>query len=138
MKYRAKKLPKVHCPYCKRPALLRPAREIFGPNSRDEMLWVCSGYPQCDAMVRAHQKDLRPMGTLGNAAVRKKRLEAHRALDAVLQAGIMTRREIYQLIQFKFGFRADQAHIGHFNEYMCGQVIEMANQILTNRTNAAS
>ena len=98
----------------------------------------CCGYAVVIRNATPWSGHIRKTCALGNAAVRKKRLEAHRALDAVLQAGIMTRREIYQLIQFKFGFRADQAHIGHFNEYMCGQVIEMANQLLTNRTNAAS
>ena len=57
----------------------------------DNYLYVCSGYPSCDSYIGVHKKTMRPMGTLANGDLRHKRIEAHRALNKVVQAGIMTK-----------------------------------------------
>ena len=75
----------LYCPYCKRPGVLRPAAYVYGDNNLDpeKYLYVCSGYPSCDSYIGAHKKSMRPMGTMADSNLRNKRIEAHRALDAI-------------------------------------------------------
>ena len=75
----------LYCPYCKRPGVLRPAAYVYGDNNLDpeKYLYVCSGYPSCDSYIGAHKKSMRPMGTMADSDLRNKRIEAHRALDAI-------------------------------------------------------
>lgn len=83
---------KLYCPYCGGLAVLRPAEYVYGERNLnpDNYLYVCSGYPSCDSYIGVHKKSMRPMGTLANGDLRHKRIEAHRALNKVVQAGIMT------------------------------------------------
>ena len=100
----------VICPYCRRTAVLRSASYVYGkdtlnPNS---YLYVCSGYPECDAYVGVHEKSMRPKGTLANSDLRNKRIQAHRALDALWN---------------RLNLRERDMHIGMFSEYLCGETI---------------
>lgn len=116
----------VVCPYCHRKAVLRPASELFGNNHSKGLLYVCEGYPQCDSYVGVHARTLEPLGTLANRALRVKRVQAHKAFDALWQQGPFTRRGAYQLLRLRFGLSAEEAHIGKFSEEMCEETILFA------------
>ena len=45
---------KIKCPYCGRPAILRPASYVHGDRAKEKYLYVCAGYPKCDAYVSVH------------------------------------------------------------------------------------
>lgn len=102
-----KQTEKLYCPYCGRMAVLRPAKHVYGSQNLDpgNYLYVCSGYPSCDSYIGVHKKTMRPMGTLANGDLRHKRIEAHRALNQVVNSGIMTKKGIYIWLQNRFGLR---------------------------------
>ena len=112
---------KLYCPYCGGLAVLRPAEYVYGERNLnpDNYLYVCSGYPSCDSYIGVHKKSMRPMGTLANGDLRHKRIEAHRALNKVVQAGIMTKHGAYIWLQNRLCLREKDMHIGMFSEYRC-------------------
>lgn len=57
-----------------------------------------------------------PMGTLADKALRKKRHDAHVALDSLWKNGIMSRKEAYRLLQLSMGLPAEDAHIGEVED----------------------
>ena len=73
----------ITCPACGSKAYLRPASVVYGDKSPDPdaKYYVCGRYPACDCYVAAHRKTMLPMGTLADKALRKKRHDAHVALD---------------------------------------------------------
>ena len=105
---------KLYCPYCGGLAVLRPAEYVYGERNLnpDNYLYVCSGYPSCDSYIGVHKKSMRPMGTLANGDLRHKRIEAHRALNKVVQAGIMTKHGAYIWLQNRLCLREKDMHIG--------------------------
>lgn len=95
----------------------------------DNYLYVCSGYPSCDSYI-VHKKSMRPMGTLANGDLRHKRIEAHRALNKVVQAGIMTKHGAYIWLQNRLCLREKDMHIGMFSEYRCEETIRECNILM--------
>ena len=93
MRKKKKQDNRLYCPYCGRQAVLRPATYVYGERNLDpeNYLYVCGGYPACDSYIGVHKKSLRPMGTLADGNLRHKRIEAHRALNEVINAGVMTK-----------------------------------------------
>ncbi len=122
----------VICPYCRRTAVLRPASYVYGKDTLnpDSYLYVCSGYPACDAYVGAHEKSMRPKGTLANSDLRNKRIQAHRALDALWKEGYMTRHSAYIWLQNRLNLRERDMHIGMFSEYLCGETIRECTEFM--------
>lgn len=45
------------CPYCGRDAVMRPAEYVYGDDTitAGSMLYVCSGYPDCNSYVGVHR-----------------------------------------------------------------------------------
>lgn len=74
---------KMRCPYCGKNAVLRKASYVYKEKALDEYLYVCAGYPECDAYVGVHAGTMRPKGTLANGDLRHKRIETHRLFDAI-------------------------------------------------------
>ena len=111
---RKKKQPVIRCPYCGRTAVLQKASYVYREKALDEYLYVCSGYPACDAYVGVHAGTLRPKGSLANGDLRHKRIEAHRLFDAIWKNGIMSRKDAYRWIQDTFSLSDSQAHIGQY------------------------
>lgn len=72
----------IKCPYCGSRALLRPASVVYGPKAINlsAPYYVCAHYPACDSYVATHRDNRLPMGTLANAELRRKRIQAHVAL----------------------------------------------------------
>ena len=73
---------------------------------------------------------MRPMGTLANGDLRHKRIEAHRALNKVVQAGIMTKHGAYIWLQNRLCLREKDMHIGMFSEYRCEETIRECNILM--------
>ncbi len=115
----------IYCPYCGSPAILSPANKVHGSSAYpgSGFLYVCSRWPACDAYVSAHKRNRQPMGTLANARLRRKRIQAHKALDAFRKNRHMERWAAYVWLQGKLNLEPSKAHIGMFSEKMCDKVI---------------
>lgn len=134
MKKRKKKAGQIilRCPYCGRNARIRPASYVYGQDTLDteSFLYVCDGYPACDAYVGAHKESRLPKGTLANGRLRHKRILAHRALDAIWKRGYMTRHSAYIWLQTKLFLREQDMHIAKFSDYYCEQTIRECNEFI--------
>ncbi len=120
----------IRCPYCGSKALLRPAQLVRPSASLEDKVYVCARYPACDAYVAAHRDSQLPMGTLADRALRQKRRKAHFALNQLWEQGYMSRKEAYRWLQLQLGLPEAEAHIGHFSEYRCEQVIRLCGRFL--------
>jgi len=117
----------IKCPYCGAQAQLRPASALgkTSPVYKEKRFYVCARYPFCDAYVEAHAASGRPMGSLANQSLRRKRRDAHIALERLRQQGGMTKSETYRWLQVQMGIPAEDAHIGKFSEYRCDEVVRL-------------
>lgn len=120
----------IKCPYCGSQAFLRPASVVFGEKATDPIApyYVCAHFPACDSYVSAHRASHMPMGTLADAALRHKRIEAHAAFGRLWESGLMSRRQAYRWLQAKMDLPEKETHIGKFSTFRCDQVIELCNQ----------
>ncbi len=128
---------KISCPYCGSKALLRPAKLVRRTAEPGEKVYVCARHPVCDAYVAAHQDSGLPMGTLADKALRRKRREAHLAMSRLWEYGYMSKKEAYRWLQVQLGLPEAEAHIGHFSEYRCEQVIRLCGRFLDVQPQAA-
>lgn len=122
------------CPYCGRLSVLRSAEYIYGEDtiSTGSMLYVCSGYPECQAYVGVHEGTHRPKGILANSELRNKRIRAHRAIDAVIKTGCMSKDGVYIWLSCRLNLPYENTHIGFFSDYLCEQTIHECEQVLGN------
>lgn len=122
----------INCPYCGAPAVCRPASTVHGSATRQKgsYLYLCSRWPACDSYVAAHRKDLRPMGSLADKKLRRKRILAHQALEELRRRRHMETWAVYLWLQGKLKLDPDKAHIGMFSEAMCDRVIEICRESL--------
>lgn len=112
----------VRCPYCKRTASLVSSDQVY---SRDfGMIYLCDGWPQCDAYVGVHDGTDRPKGTLANAELRSWRVQAHAVFDGLWQNGCMTRNDAYGQLCAVMEMTREEAHIGLFTIEQCQTLIE--------------
>jgi len=118
----------IKCPYCRSQALLRPASVVHECAAPGEEVYVCARYPVCNAYVSAHRDSHLPMGTLADRSLRQKRRQAHIALNQLWEQGLMTRKEAYRWLQVQLGLPESEAHIGHFSEFRCEQVIRLCSR----------
>ena len=118
----------IKCPYCGSRALLRPASMVRDDAAPGEEIYVCARYPVCDSYVSAHRDSRLPMGTLADQALRRKRRQAHCAMNRLWKSGCMSKKEAYRYLQVQLGLPESEAHIGRFSEYRCEQVIRLCNR----------
>lgn len=122
-----KKQTEVFCPYCGRRAVLRPITYVIGENRRifdpDQMVYVCSAYPACNAYVAANKKNLRPLGSLADGELRNLRIQAHRALRSLWQNGYLSEKDAYHWLSGKLGLPEKDTHIAKFSHYRCKETI---------------
>jgi len=111
-------------------AFLRPAKLVRCSASLEDKVYVCARYPVCDAYVTAHRDSCFPMGTLANTILRQKRREAHLALNRLWEHGYMSKKEAYRWLQVQLGLPESEAHIAHFSEYRCEQVIRLCDSFI--------
>ena len=131
---------KIKCPYCHAKATLRPASVVYGPNKRAQgkYLYICDRWPACDAYVSVHPGTKTPMGSLANAALRKKRILAHQAFDQIWKRRIMSRKQAYYWLSDKLGTDPAHTHIAQFGDYRCEQVIRESRKVLINNRQTIS
>ena len=117
----------IKCPYCGSRAMLRPASVVYGERATDPgaPFYVCARYPACDSYVAAHRTTRLPMGTLANAELRRKRIQAHAAFGRLEKNGLMSKRQAYLWLQAKLNLPEQEAHIGKFSTFRCDQVIQL-------------
>lgn len=129
----------IKCPYCGSPALLRPASLVYGEKAKSPTApyYVCARYPACDAYVAAHRDTHLPMGTLADAALRRKRIQAHAAFDRLWESGLMSRKQAYRWLQAQLDLPEQEAHIGNFSTFRCEQVIRLCNRSFQQTSRAA-
>ena len=128
----------IRCNYCGSPAILKPASEIFNDPKQKGYVYVCSHYPACDAYVSVHPGTKTPMGSLANAALRKKRILAHQAFDQIWKRQIMSRKQAYYWLSDKLGTDPAHTHIAQFGDYRCEQVIRESRKVLINNRQTVS
>lgn len=122
----------LRCGYCGRPAVLRPASEIYHDPRKKGYVYACSHYPACDAYVSVFPGSKIPMGTLADSALRQKRIQAHQAFDQLWLSGIFSRDQAYRWLSDKLGLPLSQTHIALFSDYLCAQVILESQKVLKN------
>ena len=64
---------------------------------------------------------------------RNKRIEAHRALDAIWKNGYMTKHSTYIWLQNRLNLREKDTHIGKFSYYLCEQTIRECTDYIKSR-----
>lgn len=124
----------ITCPYCHSKAFLRPASAVYGKKNDNPAakVYVCARFPACDSYVAAFPDSNRPMGTLADKTLRRKRCQAHRAFDRLWKSGLMTRQEAYRLMQLHFGIPSEDAHIAKFDTDRCDRLIRFCRQFYHN------
>lgn len=124
---------KMRCPYCGSYVSKKPSTVVYGEKAKPETyLYVCNCYPKCDSYVAAHNKTGLPMGFPANKKLRRKRMEAHKALNRICERGYMTKEQVYIWLQAKLNMNKKDMHIGRFNEYYCNRVIYEYNRAYRN------
>lgn len=78
-----------------------------------------------------------PMGTLADKALRRKRVEAHTALNRLWESGLMSKSEAYRWLQVQMGLPPSEAHIARFSELRCERVIRLCRRFCANASRAA-
>jgi len=120
--------PPTACPVCgQRPELVTGA--IVYPHRPDlhaKMFWRC---PQGCAYVGCHAGTQTPLGVLATEGMRRARIRAHDAFDALWKDGLLTRTNAYRELASRLGIPGAQCHIGQFDEETCGRVVEVCAQI---------
>ena len=121
-----------YCPYCGRRSVLRPAEYVYGANTINisDQLYVCAGYPGCNAYVGVHEGTTKPMGSLANPELRNKRIRAHRAINHIIEKGYMSKDDIYALLSLRLNVPRKETHIGRFSDYLCEQTILECEKVL--------
>lgn len=116
---------KPMCPYCGRIARkVDNAQKFLGHGSG--IVWVCTGYPECDAYVYAHRNSGLPMGTLANRDLRKARKRVHLVLDQLWQTNRLDRTRVYIELAQAMGLSRDACHVGMFDLGQCEEAAAFA------------
>lgn len=124
----------VKCPYCGRNAVLRSSEGIYKTDKYEpQMLWVCSGYPECDARVRCQPGTTIPLGLLADSKLRALRREAHKYFDELYKNGKMSREGAYRWLADLLCKPMQEVHISCLSDYHCRLVIEKAKELLAFR-----
>lgn len=117
--------PGVWCPYCRRPARLVDATEIYVRSYRvGGKAWLCR---PCGAWVGTHRNSPshKPLGRLANAELRAWKQRAHEAFDPLYRFGFMSRSEAYGWLAREMKLPAEKAHIGMFGVEQCRRLVEL-------------
>jgi len=121
---------RMRCPYCGKSVVFRSADGIYHDNSNGTMLYVCSGYPECDAYVRAHSGTKIPVGKMADRRLRALRKTAHDYFNQLYLSGYMTKRDAYRWLADLISAPLSEAHIGYLGEYYCELVIKESRKLL--------
>ena len=127
------------CPYCGRVSVLRSAEYVYGQDIiiPGKKLYVCSGYPVCDAYVGVSRGTKKPLGSLANGELRHKRILAHRLLKRIVEKGIMNRKSAYEWLAIRMNLPYEDTHIGYFSNEACDRAMKQMREILEQKGKAA-
>jgi len=118
------KVDNVICPYCNKPATWTTRNKANSKVHKNEfMIWLCK---ECDAYVSCVDNSKRPIGTMANRALRKKRIYAHVVFDRIWKKGIKKRGTLYKRMSDHFGYKL---HIGTANIQECNKIIEWSRSL---------
>lgn len=111
------------CPYCGGSAEFVGGDVIYPhrPDLAEKRFWRCE---PCGAWVGCHPGESTPLGGLANGPLRRARMAAHTAFDALWKSRLTTRGEAYRALSEALGIEPQKTHIGHFDEPTCVRVIE--------------
>ena len=117
----------MRCPYCGAEVVLRDSSYIYKNKNKhkNEKMWVCSNFPECDAYVGCHEGTTLPLGRPANLRLRILKAEAHRQFDPIWKSGLMSRREAYKWLANMLNISLDECHMGMFDVKMCQKVIRL-------------
>ena len=131
-KEKKRKSAQLRCPYCGSIMDLRDAKQICSGAKTGSKVYVCRNYPACNVYVNTRKGTAVPLGVPADSALRKLRIDAHRAFDRLWKNGIMSRDTAYRWFADYFGLRLGDAHIALCNEYQCRALIRASNQVVSN------
>lgn len=129
-KKKSQKKDEMFCPYCGAKAKLVTAKDVYGDKAKkpEELIYVCSNYGKgCDAYVTTYPGTNKPYGFMADSSLRKMRMEAHRAIDEVVDSGKMKKGDVYKFLGFRLGVR--DFHIGKSGIYNCKKTVELLRTI---------
>ena len=95
-----------------------------------EQIDIKEDHPDEKTLRQLHKKSGLPMGSLANKELRRKRYEAHLALERLWQRGYMSKADAYRWLQTQMGILEADAHIGKFTEYRCYETIRLCDGFL--------
>ena len=87
---------------------------------------MCYYCGRCGSYVGCHNNTKRPLGTMAKKNLRRKRINAHNAIDIVWKTGKMTRTDVYKLLKNYF---EKEIHIGESNIKECEKIINFAEKL---------
>lgn len=127
-----KKISRITCPYCGRTAVLQKGSYVYGDKSKEEYLYVCSNYPECNSYVGVHTGTKIPKGTLANPELRNKRIRTHKVFDLLWKKNVMSKKEAYRWMEYKMGLPKNTGHIANFSDYRCEELMGICKNVLKN------
>jgi hypothetical protein len=111
------------CPYCGGSVVLASSRQIY--NRDYGWIYICENYNKgCDSYVGCHPGTTKPLGTLANPILRKKRNKAHLHFDRIWKQRIVKRREAYLLMRYWLDIPFERCHIGMLNDEECELLVK--------------
>lgn len=116
----------VTCPYCNRLARFVDSRIVYGKSYGK--MWLCSGWPECNAYVGVHQGTRKPLGRMANPELRKAKKAAHAAFDPLWTHNVnpsKSRKYAYAWLAKQLGISTDECHIGMFDVESCEQTCKV-------------
>ena len=123
----------VICPYCGATAVLKKNKDMYGENCRNPegFIYICKNFEKdCDALVTTHDGTKIPKGFMANASTRRKRIEAHKYMNDVINKKIFTKKDLYKYLSIKIPFCEKDFHVADSNEYQCDQAIKVLKTLL--------
>ena len=122
---------KVICQYCKTKASLIDSKTIFGYRSYG-MIYYCH---KCGDYVGVHKKTNKPLGTLANPELSKKRVETHKVFDRLWKGMLKknsysesaARTLAYAWLAKCLDLKLRDCHIGKFDIDTCKKAIKVCN-----------
>lgn len=117
----------MQCPYCDGQGIYTDSKIVYGQSYG--MIYLCSNYPKCDAMVGVHRGTSTPLGRMANAELRYWKKKAHEAFDQIWRSNPNKthRTGAYKYLQEVMEMSASEAHIGNFNIEQCRLLIQKLN-----------
>ncbi len=124
-----------NCPFCNARVSIVDSAKIYGRSYG--FIYLCNGYPKCDARVGCHPGTIKPLGTLADRELRKWRSLAHRQFDPLWQSGIFkTRNAAYKWLSKAMKLPLRNTHVAMFDIRQCQRAITCVEDFEMSRRSA--